>query len=411
MNLNAKICGVVASAIIMLFPIYAYAERQTVEADGYYTMGDGENIAVAKQRALDAAVRMASEAVGVFVESHSTVQMGKLTQDEIKTLSASVLKIQNSKIVPTIVGEDVVRYHCHIEAVVDSDNITKYLQDYGERLMELISKIQELEEIGKKKDIELAALKQQYSKTQSEQNKIEVRKKIAENDNAYMSRKLTEEAYRLICEHGSKREDVREKLKKAMDLDPNNVVAMALYAGECDDSKIAKKAIECDPSYAPAYVAYVKTKGWRFGGYSRDLALYIGYIDKALELSPTYAEAYFVKGLLYFGKAKDGWHGPKQKTDKYMRLALESINKAIYYYENDARWKYEYRVSNVMGFRAIIYAYMGDMKQAKKDLKKQKENEETLLGHTTSGYKYFENEMNFFYKVGKGKVEIKNINN
>ena len=57
----------------LCFEVPVFAEVQTVEADGYYIMGDGldENQAVAKERARADAKRVASEQAGFFIESIS----------------------------------------------------------------------------------------------------------------------------------------------------------------------------------------------------------------------------------------------------------------------------------------------------------------------------------------------------
>ena len=87
-------------------PVAAYAEVKIVEADGYYIMGDGpeENQAVAKERAQAYAKRAASEQAGIYVESIYEVKMSKLTRDEIRTISANVMEVQETEITPEVLG-------------------------------------------------------------------------------------------------------------------------------------------------------------------------------------------------------------------------------------------------------------------------------------------------------------------
>lgn len=117
----------------------ASAEVQTVEADGYYIIGDGpdENHSVAKERARLDAKRIAAEKTGVFVESLSVVKNGQLTKDEILTITTQILRIESEKITPEVIGE-TIRYRCHIVAKVDSSNITEELLNNRKKLYEAV---------------------------------------------------------------------------------------------------------------------------------------------------------------------------------------------------------------------------------------------------------------------------------
>ena len=77
-------------------PMAAFAETREVEAEGYYRMGDGmeERMDIAQQRAIEDATQRAAEKAGVFVESFSATQMGSITQDEVRAISATVMEVQ-----------------------------------------------------------------------------------------------------------------------------------------------------------------------------------------------------------------------------------------------------------------------------------------------------------------------------
>ena len=121
-------------------------EEVTLEADGYYTMGDNpnDNVALAKSYAKDAAMRSIAEQLGVYIESYSEVKNAKLTVDEIKAISANVLKIKDSKITTSSSGDAVV-YKCHIVAVVNTKDVDlqRLLRNRDQKNLE--DKITELE--------------------------------------------------------------------------------------------------------------------------------------------------------------------------------------------------------------------------------------------------------------------------
>ena len=69
----------------------AQAAPQTITAVGEYTMGDGETMAAAKERARAAAMRTAAEQAGVYLESTTEVQNLAVTNDEITVIAGSIL--------------------------------------------------------------------------------------------------------------------------------------------------------------------------------------------------------------------------------------------------------------------------------------------------------------------------------
>ena len=121
-------------------------EEVILEADGYYTMGDNpnDNVALAKSYAKDAAMRSIAEQLGVYIESYSEVKNAKLTVDEIKAISANVLKIKDSKITTSSSGDAVV-YKCHIVAVVNTKDVDLQSLLRNREQKNLEDKITELE--------------------------------------------------------------------------------------------------------------------------------------------------------------------------------------------------------------------------------------------------------------------------
>ena len=70
----------------------AQAAPQAITAVGEYTMGDGETMAAAKERARAAAMRTAVEQAGVYLESTTEVQNLAVTNDEITVIAGSILQ-------------------------------------------------------------------------------------------------------------------------------------------------------------------------------------------------------------------------------------------------------------------------------------------------------------------------------
>ena len=151
MNINEFIRPV--SVVLMVLCVllsaatFVTAEKKIIEADGYAIMGDGpeENPAVAQERARKDAKRAASEQAGVYVESLSEVQKGLLTRDEVRTISANILEVQSDPITVEVLSGIVIRYHCHITVLVDTDIVTAQLSKGKDKLEDAVKLNQDQE--------------------------------------------------------------------------------------------------------------------------------------------------------------------------------------------------------------------------------------------------------------------------
>lgn len=235
------------------------AEIKTIEADGIYIVGDGtnENPAVARERAREDAKRAASEKAGVYVESFSEVRSGLLTEDIIRTISASVLQIQKSDVTIKVIDGDALLFTCHVVATVDSAKILEHFQQDSQDLAEAARRNSELEAQLNHVNSELAALKNQYDAAQSEKDREKIRAQLKINEQRF--------EYSQLLEQGS--DFYRAK---------NFSLAVEYY----------EKALE---SYAEDAVAY-----YRLGNAQRELGNFDAAISnyrKALKINPRYADA------------------------------------------------------------------------------------------------------------------------
>ena len=196
------------------------ATQQTIEADGYYTIGDGpdENHSVAKNRAKMDAKRAAAEKAGIFVESLSEVKNGQLTRDEINTISAQILKIESEVVTPEVIG-NVIRYSCHIVAKVDSSNIMERLKQDKIKLDAAVKQNkqqqQELDAVKK----ELAELKERY-KSANENQRVEINKEVTENENKFAAVEWHQKGYSYAEQKNYQK--AIECFEKSIKLNPNN---------------------------------------------------------------------------------------------------------------------------------------------------------------------------------------------
>ena len=232
--LKSKIC-LFLLCLCMLLPSAAFAEVQTYEADGYYTMGDGleENVKIAKDRALEDARGMAAQQAGTFVRKIVSTKNHQLVESQTTMMASAVLQIQSVSYTPEPVG-DVIRYRCHIVVVVDDGQVLAMMSEKKE-LEEALKREQQKDEHIAELNRQMEDLKRQYQTASTPEQKTEIRLKVKVNENAFTAAQLVYEGCKVFRPW-----DIAESVK------------------------YFKQAIEVDPQYMPAYkslgTAYLASK-------------------------------------------------------------------------------------------------------------------------------------------------------
>ena len=281
-------------------PMAAYAEVKVVEADGYYIMGDGpeENQAVAEERARVDARRAAIEQAGICVESLSDGKMSKLTKDEIRTISANVLEVQEAEVTSEALGGTTIQYHCHIKARVDTSNITQQLQQDRWQLEDAARQNKELEEQFARVHAELAELKERY-KTATEAEKQEINREVKRNEDEFTAVQWDSKGRELNNKkdyHGA-----IECLQKSIELAPKYAAPWSDMGYAYNDLGNYDKAIECyqkaielDPKDATSW----NNMGIAYKNLSNDDKAIECY-RKSIELAPKIAITWYNMGYVY----------------------------------------------------------------------------------------------------------------
>lgn len=293
------------------------ANVQTIEADGYYIVGDGpnENLSIAQNRARMEAKRAVAEKAGVYVDSVTNVKNGQLTKDEINVISAQIMQIESERITPEVIGE-TIRYCCHIVAKVDSSNLTDKLIRDRQRLYEAIEQNKRLQENLDAVNKELFDLKSQFKKA-NESQRLVINKEIAKNEISFTALEWLYKGFDYY--QLEKYTKAIECNKKALQIQPNNDDAWNNLGVIYQKLGDIYKAIECtkkvtviNPNFDAAWHnlgVYYRSLG--------DIQKEIKYMQKAVDVNPNNFYSWTALGSAY------GELGKQQKAIECSRKAVQ----------------------------------------------------------------------------------------
>ena len=331
-----------------LIPNCVSAEKQVIEADGEYHLGDYENVSVGRERAKEDALRNASMKGSVFIKSILKSIDNILAEDEIFLVTSNVLQLQDSKTKnDTTSDEESIVIRCHVIVLVDSDNVKNLLGNTPE-LDQVLRDKKQIEDERNRLAQEVEYWKNKYKTAANDSEREKAVKEIQNNDDSFTA--TQHYARGCALQNEKKYTEAIDEYSKAIELNPNNADVYLNRGSVYHELQKYNEAIrdytrvlELDSNYAYAY----NNRGNAY----KNLGKYDDAIRDytcAVELKPNYAIAYGNLGHLYF------------KLEKYSE-AIQSYNKAIELIPNFTELYYS---------RGVSYSYLGKYDEAIRDFDK-----------------------------------------
>lgn len=179
MNLRKIVSSVLIGAMFCA-PSAAWAETHHVNAEGMYVLASTDTMDQAKEKALREAMRSAVEKAGVYVESYSVDKNMSLTQDEVRVIAGSIIKVSGKRFETVAQGESFV-VRCYITADVDTDEINlkramemKKTAEDNVRLKKSVGELQ----------TENQSLRTQYEQSKDDNEKMRIQNELLSNEQA-----------------------------------------------------------------------------------------------------------------------------------------------------------------------------------------------------------------------------------
>ena len=185
MKKNFYLASLIIFTLIFGSQNISFAEEILIEASGDYIIDlrVDETFASGTARAREDAGRQAIDKAGVYIQAYSKTVDLALESDEVRTVTAHLLKIQDEAVYAESAGENLLKITVNIKALVDNDindEILKTLMQDKQSLEEATEKYLALQKQYDELQSQMENLKQNYSNSNVKQ-KAEIRQAVAQN--------------------------------------------------------------------------------------------------------------------------------------------------------------------------------------------------------------------------------------
>lgn len=174
------------------------AEIKTISTTGTYTAGTSESIDTAKHKALQDAMRLATEQAGVLVSSYSKTNNMVLTEDEVTTVASKIVKVTREVYDVKLISDSNIQVTANIDAQIDTDSIQDDIRNLKQENQELTIKYNEAED----KNKALLAVQNRRAEIESYYHKYYT----MGNVHVLTNSSTIEDCRQAFCEHMARRE-------------------------------------------------------------------------------------------------------------------------------------------------------------------------------------------------------------
>ena len=358
-----KFFAILVTLVIALSSATSLAAEKLIEASGEYVMDSrlDETPSSATARAREEAKRAAIEKAGVYLQTYSKMIDLELAEDEVRTVAARLLKIQEESNDVKVIEKNLLKFTVTIKALVDDldENLLKNIMQDKQSLEELTRKNKELQEKYDELNRQMAKYRGEFDSA-SDAKKVEIKKQVARNadkfsavnelakgndlsfrKNYVQALEAYDAAIKLdpqLAEAYNNRGIVKYELRNFSDAIEDYTMAITLNSNHADalnNRGNAYAALEQFQNALSDLKASLKLNDKSAAGHNNLGSVYlfqkifgsaVNEYTNAIKLNPNFAEAYYNRAMTYYYQAN-------------YEKALEDVLKAIKLNPNDAATK------------------------------------------------------------------------
>lgn len=280
----------------------ATVKLYTASGEGYCYESESQDIA--KQRAVDKAVKKATKEAGVYLKTYSRSVNSELTDDEVTAITSNAWQLVGEpKFTREIINHSgdtqIIVWKATVEVNVDDSEIQSWIKRDEKDKSTIISQTREAQKASAENDKKIEDLREKYNRATSQAERDNIIKQMNDADKEFLANQKFEEGNRLYYE---KNYDGAIKLY-------NEVLKFGEYENAYNNRGVAygksrqyeqsiqdfNKVIELNPNYDLPY----NNRGLAYM-YLGQNELAIQDFNKAIALNTNYLEAYNNRGIAYY---------------------------------------------------------------------------------------------------------------
>ena len=272
----------IVSCVLTAAIVGATVKLYTASGEGYCYESESQDIA--KQRAVDKAVKKATKQAGVYLKTYSRSVNSELTDDEVTAITSNAWQLVGEpKFTREIINHSgdtqIIVWTATVEVNVDDSEIQSWIKRDDKDKSQIISQTREAIRSAEENDKKIEDLREKYNRATSQAERDSIINQMNDADRDFLANQKMEQGLKF------------------------------LYAGNNEESiKLYTEAIEIAPENASIYNA----RGYAYSSFAwskhfdenlsaaqklRVLAL--EDYNKAIQLNPNLAEMYYLRGMIY----------------------------------------------------------------------------------------------------------------
>lgn len=281
-----------------------FAGQELIEASGSYIVDlkVDETFAQGTARAREEAKRAAVEQAGIYLQSHSKMVNMNLIEDEVKTVAAHLIKIQEpERISSKSLDGGLLEITVEIKALVElsDEEVLKTIMSDKDSLANATERYKNLQQEYDALKKQMEELKQNYHSAAPSQQ-AEIKKSIAQNNRYFEAFLALEEGNNFYFNHNF--QSAISEYNRAIEVQPNFAEA---YNNRGNANVMMKNYQQAILDYQNA-IRYNKVDARIHNNLGsiyfilKDYNAAINEYEQALKLNPNLFDAYYNRALAYY---------------------------------------------------------------------------------------------------------------